>query len=113
MDIKMDEYISHVEGWVNGRIKIKILKVVLPGAPRRSSPKSLADPGIRLGVGFGIGAINISRQDRIAHICANSPIRIRPYPKFHATSFVRTTPLPPDIQRGRRSWVQTQMGHSE
>ena len=66
---KTEETISHVKGWVNCQIVIKLAKCVLLGALRGVGNKSLADPGSRIGVGLGIGigAIIFLCQDSFRH----------------------------------------------
>ena len=51
-------------------------EVLIPGALPRLSPKCLANLGTRLdvGIGAGLGAINIPQQDSITHTITNATI---------------------------------------
>ena len=82
MAVKMDEPISHVTGWVNDRIAISFARSYSRvHTPQISIPNSLGYPGTRTGVriGIGFGAVNILRQNHIAHTNANSLILVHPY----------------------------------
>ena len=79
MATKMDEPISYVKGWVT--VQINGCKVVLPIAPRISSPKSLVDLVTRLCVGFSIGFITIKISLFII-VCAPSMFVHKPIVEY-------------------------------
>ena len=66
------------------------------GTPKILSFKSLVEPAtiVGFGISIGLGAINISRQNRIAYTYAKSPIQI------HPNLYVHRTPPPTNKRMG-------------
>ena len=48
-------------------------EILLQGTPQRSRPKSIVEPGTRVGIrlGIGTGKVNILCQNCITHTCTN------------------------------------------